>query len=81
MLCEEAVEQPAASARPVKAASVQRDVFMNYIVTYVILRPTFDRLATPWRRAVPGTSAVRQKIGHQLADEAPVRQGATRAHT
>jgi hypothetical protein len=26
-------------------------------------------------------SAVRQKIGHQLADEAPVRQRATRAHT
>jgi hypothetical protein len=26
-------------------------------------------------------SAVHQKIGHRLADEAPVRQGATRAHT
>jgi hypothetical protein len=25
-------------------------------------------------------SAVRQKIGHQLADEAPIWQGATRAH-
>jgi hypothetical protein len=32
MLCEEAVEQPAATVRPVRNASLENDALMDYIV-------------------------------------------------
>src|ERR1017187_4334433 len=48
MLCEEAVEQPAATVRPVRNASLESDVFMDYSVARCNLRAYIRVCSTGW---------------------------------